>query len=119
MPPQAILAALWADGISVRLAPDGATLKVPAGRLTPGQRAMLVASKPEIIGFLKDAHDSTQTLIEVAMRVCDRYGDGKAAREDMVRDCTGTPPHLRADLIDYLKSAGPDRQEQGVRRDAG
>jgi hypothetical protein len=43
-------------------------------------------------------------LITAAMRVCDRYGDGEQARADMEADCLATPPHLRADLLEYFES---------------
>jgi hypothetical protein len=45
-------------------------------------------------------------LLEAAMRVCDRYGDGPEARADMERDCRATPPHLRADLLEHLRLVG-------------
>ena len=42
-------------------------------------------------------------LIEAAMRVCDRYGDGETARAEMRADCLALPPHLQADLLEHFK----------------
>jgi hypothetical protein len=45
---------------------------------------------------------SAPELLRAAMHVCDLYGDGAQAREDMRADCLNTPPHLRADLLDHF-----------------
>ncbi len=41
-------------------------------------------------------------LIEAAMRACDRHGDSPAARQQMVKDCLGTPPELRQELREHF-----------------
>jgi hypothetical protein len=41
-------------------------------------------------------------LIAAAMKVCDRYGDSEAAREDMRQQCLELPPHLQADLLEHF-----------------
>jgi hypothetical protein len=41
-------------------------------------------------------------LITAAMRVCDRWGDGHEAREQMRADCLNTPAHLRQDLLEHF-----------------
>lgn len=102
MKPDEILISLWQAGILVRLAPDGVNLTAPAGRLTPGQRELVVAHKPALIDFLTSAHTTTAALIEAAMQVCDQHGDGEQARADMRRDCLELPPHLQADLLDHF-----------------
>ena len=47
-------------------------------------------------------HDTTAALTAAAMRVCARYGDNAAAREQMRLDCLNTPSHLRADLLAHF-----------------
>lgn len=47
--------------------------------------------------------DLLEPLLQAAMHVCDHWGDGHVEREQMRRDCTDTPPHLRADLLDYFQ----------------
>lgn len=41
-------------------------------------------------------------LIQAAMRVCDRYGDDDAARQEMREQCLELPPHLQADLLEHF-----------------
>ena len=95
MTADAILIDLWRDRISMRLAPDGQNLLVPAGRLTPEQRAMVLEHKPELIQFLRDARATTDRLIHAAMHVCDRHGDNDAARQEMRDQCLALPPHRK------------------------
>ena len=103
MAPQTIIADLWAHGILLRLSPDGANLTAPAGSLSDEQRAQVLAHKPQLVEFLRAARQTTADLVEAAMRSCDQYGDGAAAREQMARDCRTTPPHLKANLLDYFQ----------------
>lgn len=98
-----ILIDLWRDSISVRLAPDGEHLEVPAGRLTPQQRAMVLENKSDLVKYLRDAHATTERLLVAAMQVCDRHGDGDAARQEMRAQCLALPPHLQADLLDHFR----------------
>lgn len=48
------------------------------------------------------AHRLAKELIAAAMRRCDKFKDGEAARADMRRDCLELPPHLQADLLDHF-----------------
>lgn len=48
------------------------------------------------------AHRVTADLLKAAMRACDHYGDGPAARELMRADCLATPAHLQQDLLDHF-----------------
>lgn len=41
-------------------------------------------------------------LIDAAMKVCDKHGDGEAARADMRQQCMELPPHLQADLLEHF-----------------
>lgn len=110
MTAQEILVALWTDGIAPRLAPDGKNLIVPAGKLTAGQRALLLAAKPELIEFLIEVRETTAAVMEAAMKVCDRYGDSPAAREEMRQQVLETPPHLRPNLRDHFLGKHPTLQ---------
>jgi hypothetical protein len=102
MTPSTILIALWAGGVSLRLTPDGQNLTAPAGKLTPQQRALVLAQKPELVDFLQASRTTTTALIEAAMLRCDQWGDGEPAREAMRTDCLATPAHLQGDLLDYF-----------------
>lgn len=102
MSPNEILIALWSDGIAAKLSPDGNNLTVPAGRLTPGQRELLLTNKPALIEFLVAAHVTSVALIEAAMKVCDQHGDGDVARAEMRSQCLDLPTHLQADLLDHF-----------------
>ena len=102
MTAQEIIAGLWAHGITLRLTADGEHLAAPADKLTPEQRATILAHKPELIEYLRAAHDTTTALLEAAMRVCDRHGDGEAARQEMQDQCLTLPPHLQADLLAHF-----------------
>lgn len=42
-------------------------------------------------------------LIEAAMKVCDKHGDGEAARADMRQQCMELPPHLQQDLLEHFQ----------------
>ena len=103
---QAIIADLWAHGITVRIAGDGDHLTAPAGKLTADQRALILAHKPELIEYLQAAHETTAALLDAAMTVCDRHGDDDTARQQMRDDCLNTPAHLRVDLLAHFN---PDR----------
>ena len=111
MTAQSILADLCEHGIAVRLADDRENLAVPAGRLSPEQRALVLANKAELVQFLLDAHETTVALIESAMRACDHFGDGDAARNDMRRQCLNTPIHVRADLLDHFNHTYPQNHK--------
>lgn len=102
MTARAILAGLLAHGIELECTPDGRNLVVPAGYLTPQQRAQVLAHKPELIRLVLEAKHTTRQLLHAAMRACDHWGDNQAAREQMRQDCLNTPPHLRADLLALL-----------------
>ncbi len=46
--------------------------------------------------------DRWSWLYSAAMKVCDRYGDSEAAREDMRQQCLELPPRLQADLLEHF-----------------
>jgi hypothetical protein len=50
------------------------------------------------------AHRVATQLVAAAMRRCDQFGDGEAARQSMREQCLGLPPHLRADLLDHFNN---------------
>lgn len=100
--PQTILADLWGHGITLRIAADGANLAAPAGRLSPEQRALVLAHKAELVALLHAAHQTTAALLAAAMQACDHHGDGDIARQDMRQQCMDTPPYLRGELVDHF-----------------
>jgi hypothetical protein len=102
MNPTTILAELWADGVSITVAPDNANLVAPANRLTPAQREFIKAHKPALIDFLMQARATTDAVIAAAMRRCDQFNDNEAAREQMRQDVLTVPPHQQADLLDHF-----------------
>lgn len=103
MTPVDVLRQAYAVGLSVTIAPSGNLLASPAQLLTPDMRALLVANKPELLEFLREAEHTTAAVIEAAMRACDHYCDSPEAREEMRRDVLGTPLHLRADLLAHFR----------------
>ncbi|MDZ4145694.1 MAG: hypothetical protein U1D29_14360 [Burkholderiales bacterium] len=107
MTPQAIFADLLAQGVELKLATDGANLIVPAGSLSPEQRALVLANKPALIAYLIEAQRLTVRLIAAAMRRCDQFNDSEAARQAMRDDCLATPPELRQDLLDHFQGKAP------------
>ena len=112
MKPDQVLIELWQVGILVRLAPDGVNLAVPAGRLTPTQRDMVLNHKPDLIAFLAEARTTTTALIATAMKVCDRHGDSEAARQEMRQQCLGLPPHLQSDLLEHFQGKAASLSNQ-------
>lgn len=105
MTARAILAGLLAHGIELQCTPDGKNLVVPAGCLTPQQRAQVLGHKPELIRLVLEADQLTRQLLQAAKHACRHWGDTQAAREQMRQDCLNTPPHLRADLLAHFKNA--------------
>lgn len=114
MTARAILAGLLAHGIELQCTPDGKNLVVPAGCLTPQQRAQVLAHKPELIRLVLEADQLTRQLLQAAMRVCDHWGDNPAARKQMRQDCLSTPPHLRPDLLAHLRTTYRGRTGDGA-----
>lgn len=107
MRPASILAALWADGITVELIHGDRLLISPASALTNAQRELLKANKPAVLTFLHEAQHIATALMEVSMRACTAHGDRPDARAAMRADCQATPPHLRADLLDHFQASYP------------
>lgn len=112
MTAQAILADLLTCGIDLECTPDGRTLTVPAGTLTPTQRAQVLQHKPELIRLVQESAELTADLMRAAMHACDRWKDLPAAREQMRRDVLSTPLHQRADLLQHLRSQYPNIRGQ-------
>lgn len=63
---------------------------------------MVLENKPDLIQYLHDAHDTTERLLDAAMKVCDQYGDSEAARQAMREQCLELPPNMRVDLLGYF-----------------
>lgn len=90
-------------GATIRL--DGGAVMV--GRASPQLLARLREHKPELVAFLHAARETTDKLLTAAMRACDHWQDGPAAREQMRRECLDTPLHLRAGLLAHFDRAHP------------
>ena len=104
MTPETILADLLASGIEPSVTPDQTGIVVPAGKLSPSQRAAVLTHKPDLIAYWLESSRITVQLLEAAMRRCDERPDSDKARQDMREEILGTPPHLRPDLLDYFLS---------------
>ena len=107
MKPETILADLLESGIEPRVPPDKTGIVVPAGKLSPAQRAAVLAHKPDLIAFLLESSRITVQLLESAMRRCDRFNDSEKARQDMRKQVLETPPHLRQDLLEHFLGKPP------------
>lgn len=103
MTAQDILTDLWASGITPRLTEDGKGIAVPAGRLSPAQRADVIANKAELVDFLQAARATAAELLKAALLACDHWGDSEAARQQMRDECLALPPHLQAGLIEHFR----------------
>ena len=97
-----IIQDLEEQGVWLKLSDDGANLVVPAGSLSPEQRALVLSHKAEIVALLVDARKTASWLIAAAMKVCDQHNDSEAAREEMRQDCLKLPPQLQQDLLDHF-----------------
>ena len=102
MTPETILADLLASGIEPSVTPDQTGIVVPAGKLSPSQRAAVLTHKPDLIAYLLEPSRITVQLLEAAMRRCDQFNDSDKARQDMREQILETPPHLRQDLLDHF-----------------
>ncbi|WP_423459404.1 hypothetical protein [Ottowia sp. VDI28] len=89
---------------------DGRLLVQPAELLTDDHRAAIRAHKPELLEYLAEVEQVTAQLLETAMRCCDYHGDGDKAREEMRRQCTEIPCHLRPELLRQLQESYPIRR---------
>ena len=107
MTPEIILADLLASGIEPSVTPAQAGVVVPAGKLSPSQRAAVLTHKPDLIAYLLESSRITVQLLEAAMRRCDQFNDGEKARQDMREQVLETPPHLRHDLLEHFLGKPP------------
>ena len=88
-------------GIRVHAATVIATA-MQQGSCTGGQGAHSRIASVAPPGALT-AQRLAKELIAAAMRRCDEFGDGEAARQEMCRDCLALPPHLQADLLEHFQ----------------
>ncbi len=108
MTAQTVLADLLASGIEPGLTHDKTGIVVPAGRLTPDQRQAVLDHKKELIEYLVESSRLATRLMAAAMRRCDQFNDGEAAREAMRQDILATQMHLRQDLLDHFNQIAKD-----------
>ena len=104
---------LGTQGVRLKLSGDGENLVVPAGSLSPKQRALVLSHKAEILAFMLEARKTSTALVKAAMQVCDQHNDSEAAREEMRQDCLKLPPHLQQDLLDHFTGKScPDKTKK-------
>lgn len=48
---------------------------------------------------------SLRDLYDAAKRACAHWQDGPAAREEMRKQCSEVPPHLREELIRHFETS--------------
>lgn len=109
MTPAEVCRAVHAAGLTVRVDGDSLVIK-PADRLTSALREMLVAHKPELIQFLREAEQTAAELLDAAMRACDHFQDSPEMREKMRQDLLQVPAHAQPELLEHF------RREYGWRR---
>ena len=120
MHPQAILDDLAACGIAPRLTTDGRGIALPAGQLSPAQRAAITANKAALIVFLQAIDQVPPTpkkplaldpgaraLLALVTAYCDRTAASDKARAQWVDDVEDTPPELRGDLYQHMREQLP------------
>lgn len=55
------------------------------------------------------AHRVAIKLVDAAMKRCDEFNDGEAARQQMRKDCLSLSPKMQADLLAHLNGVPPWR----------
>lgn len=88
-------------GLTARLE-AGSLIVAPSELLDDALRAFVRHHKTDLIQCLADAERIAAPLLAAAMRVCNRWNDSPAARDQMRQDVLATPPHLRQDLLDHF-----------------
>ena len=105
-------------GLTLRLTALGGINAKPVDRLTPALRHLLKKHKADLTVALSQQTNMKNKepkvvptedeldgqLLEAAMRCCDHWNDGPAARAEMVADIKATPQHLRQNLLDHFLS---------------
>ena len=105
-------------GLTLRLTTLGGINAKPVNRLTPALRDLIKEHKADLAVALSQQTNMKNKepkvvptedeldgqLLEAAMRCCDHWNDGPAARAEMVADIKATPQHLRQNLLDHFLS---------------
>lgn len=99
-----VAAAAHAAGLTVLVDRQHLVVR-PAERITPEVRAMLTELKAEVLEYLQACERITPRLLDLAMRVCDRYNDGDQARAEMRAAVLDTPLYMRPDLMGHFQRA--------------
>jgi hypothetical protein len=102
MTPETILADLLESGIELGVTPDNTGILVPAGKLSPGQRAAVLAHKLDLISYLLESMSIKAQLLDAALQRCEEFKDIEKHRQDMREQILETPPHLRQDLLEHF-----------------
>ena len=105
-------------GLTLRLTTLAGINAKPVNRLTPALRDLIKEHKADLAVALSQQtkmknkepkvvpteDELDGQLLEAAMRCCDHWNDGPAARAEMVADIKATPQHLRQNLLDHFLS---------------
>ena len=83
-----------------------AVSSVPTGRIYEFPQGVSAVSSVGVTAIFENCI-SVEELIEAAMRACDHHGDGEAARQEMVQQCTEVPLELRQSLREHFQRAYP------------
>lgn len=90
--------------------PLSSVLSVPTPALSEKTKGVSSVSSVGVAALFENRILAAE-LIQAAMRACDHHSDSEAAREQMRRECLETPPHLRQDLLDHLRSTYGNRTD--------
>lgn len=82
---------------------------VPTGRVYEFSKGVSSVSSVGVTAIFENCI-SAEELLAAAMRACDHWGDGPAAREQMVKDCLDTPPELRQELREHFDNTYPEKR---------
>jgi len=82
--------------------PLSSVLSVPPDAFSENSEGVSSVSSVGVVGLFENRVFSA-ALMAAAMRACDHWGDGPAAREQMRQDVLDTPPDQRADLLAHFK----------------
>lgn len=74
---------------------------VPPEHIFKFSEGLLSVSSVGVVGIFENCIPASD-LLQAAMRACDRWGDGPAARDQMRQDVLSTPHHLRQDLLQHF-----------------
>lgn len=79
-----------------------AVLSVRPPAISENSKAVSAVSSVGVVAIFEN-HTLSADLMAAAMRACDKWGDGPAARQQMRQDILATPHHHHSDLLDHFR----------------